>query len=178
MAAPVTFAPGVPLVVADAKRLITATYPKLFSRFNFAFHGHEDDEPLSDVIDTIASDVLRWLQAMPENFKTSSHALSRPKFGLLFVLKHSAVRERIGEACCNTAADTVELAWEECKRALVVVKDDPAQVLESEEELRGRVDDLVAKNEVLSEALVALINTHYDQSIASLFETLLKRFSA
>ena len=164
-----------PLHVADAKALITETYPKLYSRFNFAFHGHEDGAPLSEVIDVITADVRAWLQSMPDNFKTSNHALSRPKYGLVFVLKNDDVRAALGDEYCTAAVAAIEKVWDECKKDIVVIKDD-IPLLESEEELRAKIEDLSAKNDILSAALVGLLSKHYDADISSLFETLLSKF--
>jgi len=171
----VSFPPGKTLLVSDAKALITATYPKLFSRFNYAFNGHADSASLAEAVDAISSDVLAWLQAMPDNFKTSSHALSRPKFGLIFALKHEGVRASLGEARCVSAIEAVEGAWEDCKKALVPAKDEVvAPLLECEEDLRSRVEELTTKNDMITVALVSLIAKHHDASIATLVETLLK----
>jgi hypothetical protein len=164
--------PAAALTVADAKNLILVTYPKLYSRFNYAFYGHEDSAPLLEVIDVIRADVRAWLSSMPDNFKTSNHALSRPKFGLVFVLKHDKVHEVLGEAYCNAAADAVEKGWDECKKDLVVLKDD-APILETEDELRARLEEVVALNETLSAMLNSLVAKHYDPTIAACFETLL-----
>ena len=164
-----------PLHVIDAKTLITLTYPKLYSRFNYAFYGHEDGAPLSEVIDVITADVRAWLQTMPDNFKTSNHALSRPKYGLVFVLKNEDVRAALGDEYCSAAVEAVEKVWDECKKDIVVIKDD-VPLLESEEELRAKIEDLTSKNEVLSSAMVGLLAKHYDSDISALFETLLTKF--
>jgi hypothetical protein len=160
--------------VRDAKRIITETYPKLFGRFNYAFHGHEDGAPLSEVVDVITANVRTWLESMPDNFKTSNHALSRPKYGIVFALKHVDVRAALGDEYCSAAAETIEKNWDECKKDIVVSKDD-AVTLESDDELRARVEDLTSKNEMLSSALVALIGKHYDTELVGLFKTLLNR---
>ena len=174
-AAPAATAPAATtFTVADAKRLIIETYPKLYSRFNYAFHGHEDAAPLVGVVDAIKSDVRTWLQSMPDNFKTSNHALSRPKYGLLFVLKTDEARAALGDDYCGPAVDAIERAWDECKKDVVVSKED-VPLLESEEELRAKIDDLAAKNEIMSTALISLLSKHYDADISALFETLLSK---
>ena len=109
-------------LVADAKRLLTVSYPKLFSRFNHAFHGYEDASELVAAIDAITSDVRAWLSEMPANFKTSAHALSRPKFGLIFVLKNALVRAALGDAKCAAAVAAIERGWETCYKDIVVPK--------------------------------------------------------
>ena len=48
-------------------------------------------------------------------------------------------------------------------------------LLESEEELRAKIDDLAAKNEIMSTALISLLSKHYDADISALFETLLSK---
>jgi hypothetical protein len=160
------------MTVGDAKNLVTTTYPKLFSRFNFAFNGHEDSTPLVEVVDVIRADVRAWLAAMPDNFKTSNHALSRPKFGLVFVLKHDSVRAALGEAYCSSAVALIDKTWDECKKDLVVAKDD-APALETEDELRARIDDLTVQHEAVTTMVIDLITKHYDPTIAACFETLL-----
>jgi hypothetical protein len=173
-AAAVAVAASASLTVADAKALILTTYPKLYSRFNYAFYGHEDCAPLSEVVDVITANVHAWLQSMPDNFKTSNHALSRPKYGLIFVLKHETVRASLGEAYCQAAVDAIEKVWDDCKKELVVAKDD-VPLLETEDELRAKIEDLAAKNDVLSAALIAQLSKHYDDTVADLVETLLNR---
>ena len=167
-------APAPLLTVSSAKTLISTTYPKLYSRFNYAFYGHEDCAPLAEVIDIITANVSAWLQTMPDNFKTSNHALSRPKYGLIFVLKHETVRASLTDAYCQAAVDAIEKVWDECKKELVVAKDD-VPLLETEDELRAKIEDLTAKNDVLSAALIAQLSKHYDDSVADLVETLLSR---
>lgn len=160
--------------VHDAKKIITETYPKLFGRFNYAFHGHEDTAPLSEVVEVITADVRTWLESMPDNFKTSNHALSRPKYGIVFVLKHAAVREALGDEYCNKAVDLIEKNWEDCKKDIVVTKDDVV-TLESDDELRAKVDELTARNEMLSMALLGLVKQHYDAEMASIFKAMLSK---
>jgi hypothetical protein len=163
------------LTVGDAKAMVTTTYPKLYSRFNYAFHGHDDGAPLAEVVEAIKGDVHAWLAGMPDNFKSSNHALSRPKFGLMFVLKSERVRAQLGDEACEAAIDAVEGAWDACKRELVVAKEaDSAPATEHEDELllRSRRDDDV---KLLSEALVSLLARHYDDNIATLVSNLLKR---
>jgi hypothetical protein len=174
-------APTGTLLVGDAKRLITTTYPKLYSRFNYAFHGHEDSEPLSEAIDVITSDIAAWLKSMPDNFKTSNHALSRPKYGLIFVLKHDAIRASIGDAHCTAAIAAIERAWDECKKDIVVVsvKEDatPAAAAAAagslDDDLHARIYELTARNELLTVTLVAMLGKHYDGVVAALVESLL-----
>jgi hypothetical protein len=163
------------ITVGRAKELVEAAYPKLFTRFNFAFNGHEDSEPLSEVVSLIISDVRGWLQSMPDNFKSSNHALSRPKYGLSYVLRLDEVRADMGIEFCDKAVDIVEAGWEECKRDLVILKEDgSAPPLENSEELRVKVDELTARNEMLSSALTAMLAKHYDSDVASLFQSLLQ----
>ena len=166
------------MLVGDAKRLVTATYPKLYSRFNYAFHGHEDSEPLSEAVDVITSDIASWLKSMPDNFKTSNHALSRPKYGLIFVLKHDAIRAALGDAHCSAAIGAIERTWDECKKdiVVVVVKEDaaaPAPTDSHDDDLHARIDELTARNELLAATLLAMLGKHYDGVVAALVESLL-----
>jgi hypothetical protein len=183
--------PGGP-IVADAKAFLTASYPKLFSRFVFAFQGHEDSAPLGGVVDAIASDVAGWFRSMPDNFKTSSHALSRPKFGLLFVLKDAEVRKSVGEQRCAAAVEAIERAWEECKKAIVVpsVKESKggadggaqtaaAAAVKSEnddDDIKLKYDLLSAKFDFLASTHVAMLAKHYDADVANSFETMLLKW--
>jgi hypothetical protein len=162
------------ITVKDAKALVATKYSKLHSRFNYAFHGHDDSTPLAEVVDVIRADVHTWLQSMPDNFKTTNHALSRPKFGLLYVLGLPEVQEALGADVCAATSLIVESSWDECKRDLVVAKDD-APVLESEDELRTRNEELVAKVDILTSALLDLLAKNYDTTVTTLVETLLKR---
>jgi len=189
---PAAFTPGGAPLVSDAKALVTSTYPKLCGRFNFAFHGYDDATPLRGAVDGIVGDVLAWLTAMPDKFRTSNHSLSRPKFGLVFVLKHEAVRATLGDAYCQAAIDTVERLWEDCKKDLVVPQapKDPAAlggasravvkiegvVGEEDEldELRGRVEELKAANAFVSGALVEHLRTAHGEGVASLVQSLLR----
>lgn len=152
--------------VGDAKAILTTTYPKLYSRFNYAFHGCEDATPLAEVVAAIKSDVRGWLNNMPDNFKTSNHALSRPKFGLIFVLKNEQVRAVLGEEECDATIDAIESAWEACKRELVAVVKD---------ESTNTVDDHSMLVNVLSDSLVALVNLHYDDVVAALVQNLIRQ---
>lgn len=159
------------LLVSDAKHRISTDYPKLNSRFNFAFHGYNDNTPLREAIDGITSDVLAWLKSMPENFKTSNHALSRPKYGLIFVLKAEEIRKHLGEMYCDNAIELIEGQWDNCKKDIVVAKEGVPD--ETEEELRAKLDDVKSKNDFLVTAMTNLISIKYDREIAALFEALL-----
>ena len=161
------------LLVSDAKHLISVEYPKLNSRFNYAFHGHDDSTPLAEAVSAITSDVHSWLKSMPDNFKTSNHALSRPKYGLVFVLRNDSVRSSLGEQFCSSAIDTIERMWDECKKDIVNIKDD-VPLLETEDELRAKLDDLTIKYDILSAALINVTSKQYDNDIGNLIGTLLK----
>lgn len=151
--------------VRDAKSLIETTYPKLCTRFNMAFHAYSDATPLSDAITDIERDVYAWLKSMPDNFKTSNHALSRPKYGVVFILKNEHVRTVLGAPRCSEAIDAIESAWEECKRNLVVQMKDCCRTSDSSSEYT----DTFYKS-----SLVALVEKHYDSTISKIVEKLLE----
>lgn len=175
--------------VADAKRLIATSYPKLFSRFNVAFYGHEDTEELKPAIDALTADVEAWLSGLPENFKTSAHAISRPKFGAVFVLKNAQVREALGEAWCNAAIDVIERRFDELHKALVLPKTPtasaPAEAVLSEEvvanedaqqlvaTLRAKNDELSNRLALIERVLVDILQKNYDSTVAGLVQGLL-----
>ena len=184
---PFQFTPGATLYVADARRLIAATYPRLFSRFNIAFAGRDGAETLADAVDAITADVAAWLGSMPDNFKTSMHALSRPKYGIVFVLKHDGVRASLGDARCAAWVGAIESGFESAKGALVVAKAAPAAVPAGLVEpaaagggvaaelaaSTSTIADLTARNEQLKSALLSVIEKNYDGVVASLVESLL-----
>ena len=111
---------GNPPLISDGKKLIEAKYTKLHGRFNVAFNGLPDDMTLKDAIDTIAGDVSGWLAAMPDNYKTSNHALSRPKFGLSFLLQNEEVRAILGGEYCDLKNTSIERAFEALKKDFVI----------------------------------------------------------
>ena len=176
-------------LVADAKRLLTVSYPKLFSRFNHAFHGYEDASELVAAIDAITSDVRAWLTEMPANFKTSSHALSRPKFGLIFVLKNALVRAALGDAKCAAAVAAIERGWETNHKDIVVPKPPPQPAVsgtaggadESEgtsaaaaaADMQEKHYELLERTKLLERALVQLLEKNYDDVVAGLVQGLL-----
>ena len=174
-------------LVADAKRLLTVSYPKLFSRFNHAFHGHDDASELVAAIDAITSDVRAWLSEMPANFKTSAHALSRPKFGLIFVLKNALVRAALGDAKCAAAVAAIERGWETCYKDIVVPKppqpavssataggdDSEGTSAAAADMLQEKHDELLARTKLLERALVQLLEKNYDDVVAGLVQGLL-----
>lgn len=180
---------GAAPLVSDAKRLLIASYPKLHGRFTFAFLGHEDDETLQAAVDSIVADVPGWLQSMPDNFKTTTHALSRPKFGLIFVLKHDQVREALGAAGCASAIDAIERGWEATYKGLVIPKpaatDSAAPSAAGEIEggdlteqqrceYEERIEGLAARSLLLERAVVQLLSKNYDDTVADLVQTLLQ----
>lgn len=172
--------------VADAKRLVAACYPKLFSRFNVAFYGHEDDEELKSAIDALTADVGAWLSGLPENFKTSGHAMSRPKFGAIFVLKHPQVRQALGDAWCATSVDAIESRFEELHKGLVLPKKDvgggpapagaPGEEIANDElvaTLRAKNDELTNRLALIERVLVDILTKNYDSTVAGLVQGLL-----
>lgn len=179
--------------VSEAKALIVAEYPKLCGRFNVAFVGASDDELLLPVVDRILADVSGWVASFPDNFKTSSQAVSRPKFGLLYLLKHESVRASLGSPYCLQAIERIERAWDDVKRDHVVAKDekpaperqsgdaneastteDDAPPTSTEDDLRAEIELLKATNEFLATALIEQIRAHCEPVTANLFESLLK----
>jgi hypothetical protein len=178
-------------LVADAKRLLTVSYPKLFSRFNHAFHGYEDASELVAAIDAITSDVRAWLTEMPANFKTSSHALSRPKFGLIFVLKNALVRAALGDAKCAAAVAAIERGWETNHKDIVVPKPPPppqpavsgtaggadesegTSAAAAAADMQEKHYELLERTKLLERALVQLLEKNYDDVVAGLVQGLL-----
>ena len=106
-------------LVSHGKQLLTALYPKLHGRFVFAFHGFSDDLPLRDAVEGVTHDVEGWLRSLPENFKSSTHALSRPKFGLTFVLRHDATKDALGAEFCRSSATLIDDQFERVKKDIV-----------------------------------------------------------
>jgi hypothetical protein len=179
--------PGDTPTVADAKRLVTACYPKLYSRFNHAFHGQDDTAQLMAAVDAVTANVDAWLAAMPDNFKTSTHALSRPKFGLVFVLKHDLVREALGEAWCATAVSAIERGWKLSHNDHVAPKPLlppstpggtaglPGEGCDdgTNESLKEKYDELLERSLLLERALVQLLEKNYDEYVCGLVSSLL-----
>jgi hypothetical protein len=130
-----------------------------------------------DVIDAvrqIASDVEGWLVSMPENFKTSTHALSRPKFGVAYVLKNDDVRSRVGADMCDELMNTIESQWSVCKGRVVIppsidVASD-AICDDTEKDVHG--DDALLVD-VLSDGLREMLRLHYNDVVAGLFDSLM-----
>ena len=112
-----------PPLVSDAKKLIEVQYPKLHGRFNFAFNDLPEDMTLKDAIDAIAGDVPAWLTSMPDNLKSSSHALSRPKSGVSFLLQHEAVRAVLGSEYCDLKNTSIKRAFDAVKKDIVITSD-------------------------------------------------------
>jgi hypothetical protein len=101
------------MTVSDAKSLLTTDYPKFGSRLNVAFHGFANDESIKSVVDKILADVSAWAASFPDNVKTSSLNISRPKCGLLHVLKDDKFRASLGIAYCTEATDAINRAWKD-----------------------------------------------------------------
>jgi hypothetical protein len=169
--------------VGDAKGAIALEYPKLFARFNQAFHAFSDDTELDVAIPQIVADVEGWLASMPDNFKSTHHALSRPKFGALYVLKNEDVRARMGTEACDEAIHAIESQWDACKRKLVVAAppalavsaadahEDAAEVAEVQQDVNARNARLV---DTLSQGIRQLLQRHYDDTVVELFDGLLR----
>ena len=183
--------------VSDAKKLIEVKYPKLHGRFSYAFNGLPDDMPLKDAVDAIAGDVAGWLGAMPDNFKTSSHAISRPKFGLSYVLQLDDVKAVLGSQYCDDINSHIESVFDSLKKDYIVhseknavqevgegggikgVEGNDGECIEGEGvEYAKQMNDMfhritVKKVKFLEEALVSLISDGHGRTLASIFEKLL-----
>lgn len=179
--------------VGDAKGAIALMYPKLYARFNQAFHAFPDDLDIEDAVQQITADVEGWLTSMPDNFKTSHHALSRPKFGVFFVLKNEEVKARMGVEACEEAIKVIESQWDACKRKLVVAPPAPSVLLaaaaavsaaEGEGGGGGRGDDAGGAGgaggagaerliNTLSQSVRELLLRHYDETVVNLFDGLM-----
>lgn len=161
------------ITVSDVKASLAITYPKLYTRFNQAFASYSDDTLIDDVITSITQDVDGWLNSMPENFKTTHHALSRPKFGILFALKNDTVRARLGEEVCDNAIHIIESRYDIVKHNIVkhndedILKHDKLSV----EMMNASVQSHLTHT--LSDALIRLLETHYDTNVADLFKSLI-----
>lgn len=166
--------------IGDAKSAIALEYPKLFARFNQAFHAFSDETEIEEAMVQITADVEGWLSSMPENFKTSHHALSRPKFGALYVLKNESVRERWGEDECDKAINAIESQWDACKRKLVAVAAPaPAasvQASAQEDDVGLDADKDKEKDRLIStlaQGVRQLLSRHYDETVVDLFDGLM-----
>lgn len=182
------------ILVSDAKKLIEVKYPKLHGRFNFAFNGLPDDMTLREAVDAISGDVEGWLAAMPDNFKTSSHAISRPKFGLSFILQQEEVRAALGGDYCDIKNTGIEREFEALKKDFVVPAEKkdvaPAVVAgapvgeaqeEEEEEddeatdvgTRSLVTRLEEENAFLKASLIRLVHEQHGSTMSTIIGTLL-----
>lgn len=150
--APVTL--GNPPLVSDAKKLIAAKYLKLHGRFNTAFNGLPEDMTLKDAIDTIEGDVAGWLVSMPDNFKTSNHALSRPKFGISFLLQNEEVRAILGSEYCDLKNTHIERAFEALKKDIVIPsekKDKEGSTSSKRERERENEQNIIPADDVMED---------------------------
>jgi hypothetical protein len=164
--------------VGDAKNAIMLRYPKLYARFNQAFHTFPDSVQIEDAINQITADVDGWLSSMPENFKTSYHALSRPKFGVMFVLNNEEVRARLGVEACEDAIKKIESQWDECKRKLVVAAPSETDGQVALLDGGGGGDGGEPRNDeslvrALEKGVRHLLMRHYDETIVELFDDLM-----
>ena len=114
---------------------------------------------------------------MPDNFKTSYHALSRPKFGVLFVLKNEEIRARLGVEACEDAIKKIESQWDECKRKMVAAPsetDGPVVRLDGGGGGGGvepRYNESLVRT--LEKGVRDLLMRHYDETIVELFDGLM-----
>lgn len=195
---------AVPTLVADAKKLIELKYPKLHGRFNFAFNGLPDDMPIKEAVDLIAGDVAGWLAAMPDNFKTSNHAISRPKFGLSYILQHEDVRAVLGGEYCDIKNTHIERAFEALKKDVVIPSekkekemndstavsdaaavetvdamttgDDDDDVQATISKMAIKIAELEASNKFLADSLINVMNDQYGDTVSNLVKGLLGSF--
>jgi hypothetical protein len=184
--------PVADILVSDAKKLIEVKYPKLHGRFNYAFNGLPDDMLLKDAIDAIASDVAGWLGGLPDNFKTSGHAISRPKFGLSYVLQLEEVRAVLGGEYCDIKNKSIERAFEALKKDFVVpsekkeggsvgtasatantLNDDEDTVAAEGHDADSRILKLERENTFLKESLVSIINDQHGRTMGTIFNAML-----
>jgi hypothetical protein len=135
-----------------------------------AFHAFPDDMDIDDAVQQITSDVEGWLTSMPDNFKTSYHALSRPKFGVLFVLKNDDVRARMGAEACDDAIKVIESQWDTCKCKMVAA---PAPAPAPEPVPSSSTSDSERLINTLSKSVRELLFRHYDETIVNLFDGLM-----
>ena len=191
---------GNPPIVADAKKLIEVKYPKLHGRFNIAFNGLPDDMTIHDAIEAISTDVEGWIAAIPDNFKTSNHALSRPKFGISYILQNEEVRSILGKDYCDLKNAIIERAFEALKKDVVIPSDTKkitkrerednggadiggadiggADVLSMSDDTRDKVmarnAELEETNKFLAESLIKVVQDNYGSTVS---EILQKSFS-
>ena len=123
--------------VADARRFLYEAYYTRFKSFKAAFFKRGDGDSLALFVDEIVSDVPAWLRRLPRRFRTSVASLSRPKHGLILVLKDENMRAALGEERCDAALAVVERCWLECRETLVaearVAEDNPAADTDDED---------------------------------------------
>lgn len=75
------------------------------------------DKAFKNFVETVANDPMQTFQAFPTRLKKLS-ALSKPKTGLLNLLKNSTVIQHLGDDICKKSLKGIESAWKANKKAL------------------------------------------------------------